>query len=475
MGKRKDSLMNSKINLPTRFRVLFVTLGLILISTVKALRANSWQKRFDRAFLQVDGVTAEGRFRSFQRALKDPELRSDVSKAIDVIREKGFGKGHPEFIEILWPEGTQARRDLEAINALTKQIPERINEFENDGSISRDSAVIDIVRSVQEQVRSGGEIGNGGGGAQVAASSLLVRYRSDPKRFLRLAENILRNAPIELESPSYEVLRTLKGVEATTADEQKKNGKSVDGKGSTAKKNSFLTAAPLELRRYDPFRFVSTPLLAEGSSSYTLRNMGSALTEIFSYLEFGNNVGSTVMPMTTPFFISNTSSKEVDKMFVKLPRDNERNPPKTAKSSRIMFDQFPETIVSTLPFPGICTDEEIKRQKTKLVERVEAAGDLGWEIRKCPWSDDKNDDGDEDGPKFFVLQYNPPGTLPWRRMNEIAVVMERLNLTNDDLVKDEVEIELEQEGDEIPTSVEDDTKSDPEDDNDSNRTAINSD
>lgn len=82
--------------------------GFCVISTT-CLRGNSWQKRIDRALLQVDGVRAEGRIRSFQRALEDPVMRSDIKKAIDVVREKGFGEGHPEFIEILWPEGTQAR------------------------------------------------------------------------------------------------------------------------------------------------------------------------------------------------------------------------------------------------------------------------------------------------------------------------------------------------------------------------------
>ena len=121
----------------------------MMTTTTHALRANGWQKRLDRAFLQVDGVTLEGRFRSLQRALQDPELRTDLTKAFTIVREKGFGKGHPEFIELLWPAGTQARRDLEAINALSKQLPERMSEFDenNDNDNTSSSAVLDLIHT----------------------------------------------------------------------------------------------------------------------------------------------------------------------------------------------------------------------------------------------------------------------------------------------------------------------------------------
>merc|ERR1719157_518376 len=190
--------MKSRILRSTSFEGLFVILGLFLMSTTNALRGNSWQKRIDRAFLQVDGVSPQGRFRSFQRALKDPELRTDVSKAINVVREKGFGKGHPEFIELLWPEGTQARRDLEAINALTKQLSERRSEVQDKASGSQ--GLLDIIRSTQESLRFGDE------GSRAVLSSLLEQIQSDPKQVQLLAENALRNAPTGVESPAYKLL-----------------------------------------------------------------------------------------------------------------------------------------------------------------------------------------------------------------------------------------------------------------------------
>ncbi|VEU36567.1 unnamed protein product [Pseudo-nitzschia multistriata] len=419
------------------FGMQLVLLVVALFSNATALRANSWQKRFDRAFLQVDGVTPEGRFRSFQRALKDPRLRSDVSKAIDIIQEKGFGKGHPEFIEILWPKGTQARRDLEAINALTKQIPERINEFENDSPESRSSNLNRLFQSIQDGVS-----------AEVAASSFLKRSRSDPEGAVRLAENVFRNAPIGLESPSYEVLGKFSKEEGDTTTPGNKNNDSDhdDAEASANKKESFTTCAPMELRRYDAFRSISTPILDTGSSSYMLESMGSALVRLSSYLELGNNVDQIVMSMTVPFFISDSPTKGVDKMFMKLPLKNESDPPETVESSGITLDDFPETVFATLSFPGICTDQEIKRQKAKLLERIKEAGDIGWKVGRQMGSDDKIELGEgesnDEGQEFFVLQYNPPGTLPWRRTNEIAIVMEKASQTHDDKeVKDDVDLE----------------------------------
>ncbi|OEU07375.1 hypothetical protein FRACYDRAFT_251182 [Fragilariopsis cylindrus CCMP1102] len=445
---------------PVEGLVIIVLGFVLLVSTAHSLRANSWQKRIDRALLQVDGVTPEGRFRSFQRALQDPELRTDVATAIEVVREKGFGKGHPEFIELLWPKGTQARRDLEAINALTKQLSERGNEVLQDNNSSSDSSqggLLDVLQSTQKKMRFGEE-----GGSRAVLSSLLERVQSDPRSVQRLAGNVFRNSPVEVESLSYQLLGRY------SSDEEEKVISNSDDEGEEEmeknQKKSFLTIPALEIRQYDAFRSVSVPLRAPGSTSssldnniYTLKNMGSALTEIFSFLELGNNAGSTLIPMTTPLLISDG---DANKMFVKLPQNHEANPPKPIGSSRIAFDDVPETVMATLSFAGICTNEEIDRQKAKLMERIKATGDTGWKVRRQQISDIKGDDtenedieeesNEENEPEILVLQYNAPGTLPWRRMNEIAVVMEKtssaLNGKEDEIV-DEAESESDQQKD----------------------------
>ena len=448
---------------PVEGLVIIILGFVLLVSTAHSLRANSWQKRIDRAFLQVDGVTPEGRFRSFQRALQDPELRTDVATAIDVVREKGFGKGHPEFIELLWPEGTQARRDLEAINALTKQLSERGNEVLQDNNSSSDSSqggLLDVLQSTQKKLRFGEE-----GGSRAVLSSLLERVQSDPSSVQRLAGNVFRNSPVEVESLSYKLL-------GRYSDDEEKVISNSDDEGEEEmeknQKKSFLTIPALEIRQYDAFRSVSVPLRAPGSTSssldnniYTLKNMGSALTEIFSFLELGNNAGSTLIPMTTPLLISDTTTIDggANKMFVKLPQNHEANPPKPIGSSRIAFNDVPETVMATLSFAGICTNEEIERQKAKLMERIEATGDTGWKVRRQQISDIKGDDtenedteeesNEENEPEIFVLQYNAPGTLPWRRMNEIAVVMEKTSsaLNGNDEIVDEAEIESDHQKD----------------------------
>jgi len=443
-GKRKTAMIGISLR-STILRRLPIVLWIFLISTTKALRGNSWQKRIDRAFLQVDGITPQGRFRSFQRALGDPELRTDVSNAIKVIQEKGFGKGHPEFIELLWPEGTQARRDLEAINALTKQLTERRDEVQNSNSGSQ--GVTDIIRSSQENLRFGKE------GSLAVVSSLLEQIQSDPNRAQRLASNVLRNFPLELESPSYELLgKYSEGVGEKVDSES-------DGEEESTEKKSFLTIPELELRRYDAFRSVSVPLPNPGSSSfqdgfYTLKNMGPALTEIFSYLELGDNAGSTLMSMTTPFFISDAATDGTNKMFVKLPQDQESNPPESVGSSCVAFDDIPEKVMATLPFPGICTNEEIKRQKAKLMTRIETAGEIGWKVKTGDLKEDNTEEHNvkESNHEFFVLQYNAPGTLPWRRLNEIAVIMEKTNIE----VISEAKVESDQKKAETTLDEEDD-------------------
>merc|ERR1712183_551148 len=106
-------------------------------------------------------------------------------------------------------------------------------------------------------------------------------------------------------------------------------------------------------------------------------------------------------------------------------QDHESNPPESVESSRVAFDDIPEKVMATLPFPGICTNEEIKRQKAKLLRRIETTGEIGWKVKI---GDTEEHSVKESNHEFCVLQYNAPGTLPWRRLNEIAVVMEKTNI-----------------------------------------------
>ena len=90
----------------------------------KAKKANSWQKRLDKALLDVD-VSPNQRVRLLQKVARDAKIiQRDVKAAVTEIQEKGMGKGHPLVLDLLFPTGTTARADLEGLAALRKQVPE---------------------------------------------------------------------------------------------------------------------------------------------------------------------------------------------------------------------------------------------------------------------------------------------------------------------------------------------------------------
>jgi len=381
---------------PTRSTTLTFFLTTLLTinpshTTTLALQPNSWQKRLDRAFLDVDVRTPEARIRSLQRAIQDPALYKDVSRAIDAVRTQGFGKGHPELIDILWPEGTIARRDLEGLQALTKQLPERFEGLD----------VGEVVVGVK-------------GGIKVKDASEVVgvvvgRVMDDPKRTVRIAQNVWRSKPVEVETMGYEVVRVVGGAADGTVlsgDEE------------------------VEVRRYDSYQSVSCPLNSD--ALFALKTMGEGLNELSSYLLFGNNEESIVMDMTSPFVITRAASSKdsaTSKMRLKLPKEYTDQPPAPEPSSEVELEVYPETVVATTSFSGICTEQEIERQLTKLIDIIKNDGTL--QIK-----------GGGTEPEIMVMQYNAPGTVPWRRRNDIGIIVEeQTDDSTDEVVHEDVVVE----------------------------------
>ena len=70
---------------------------------------------------------------------------------------------------------------------------------------------------------------------------------------------------------------------------------------------------------------------------------------------------------------------------------------------------MPARLVATKPFGGIVTEEEVARQTKALLEALAAEGSGVAPL---------------DASQVSVLQYNSPFTIPWRRRNEVAVVVE---------------------------------------------------
>lgn len=347
------------------------------------LKSNSWQARLDKALLDVD-VGPGPRFRNFQRALKDPSFPEDLRSAVEIIQQKGFGKGHPEVIEKLWPTGTTARADIEGLAALRKQAPEILEDlqkiqfpfpFEATGSSSDTPAPPDPTMVFES----------------------LTKLATDPeaqKDFTEEVKNSLRSTPKGLETPKYTVVGTLKGP-------------------------LFLGKPEvIELRAYPEFTMAKTSM-----DSFTFGSSSGAegFGSLASYL-FGKNEDNKAMKMTMPVEISAAGNGAGSMAFI-LPESSSGTPPAPLSSSGVTIEAMPARLVAAKSFGGVVTDQEVERQKATLLEAIADDGSV------APVDDNQ----------ISVLQYNSPLTIPWRRRNEIAIVVERVEKTSENT---EVAMEL---------------------------------
>eukprot|EP00588_Corethron_pennatum_P013417 CAMPEP_0194277550 /NCGR_PEP_ID=MMETSP0169-20130528/9860_1 /TAXON_ID=218684 /ORGANISM="Corethron pennatum, Strain L29A3" /LENGTH=298 /DNA_ID=CAMNT_0039021559 /DNA_START=70 /DNA_END=963 /DNA_ORIENTATION=+ len=293
---------------------LFPPLSLGLLAVASLLRpadglapptASSWQRRLDKALLDLD-ATPESRFRNLQRAIKDPALRTDVTAALDAVRTRGFGGGHPELINLLWPTGTTARADLEGLAALRTQVPEALREL--PGQLKKN----------REQQRSGSTFapptsGGFGGFPQ-------------PEEIKEELKNVLRSTPKGLEAPKYTVVRVLDGAVKLGVPEK------------------------IEIRQYEAFTVATTPSMG-----------GAGFTTLASYL-FGGNEEEEAMAMTMPVFTSGQTDQ--GEMKFVLPSAVRDAPPTPRSGAAVTLEKIPARLVATKAFPGLVTDEEAARQET---------------------------------------------------------------------------------------------------------------
>jgi len=328
----------------------------------KAKRPTSWQKRLDKALLDVD-KNPEQRVRLLQKVAKDSKkVASDLRDAAQEIEEKGFGKGHPLVLDLLFPVGTTARSDLEGLLALRTQVPELLQ------SVKPPSAEQLTPSSLPQPVDP----------AKVVSG--LVSLATDEAKQRELAEeakNALRPSPKGLETPRYSVVRSWAAGESSLA-------------GS------------VELRSYAPFTVARKAMAEAGFNS--VEGGGAGFNALASYL-FGGNVQQEAMAMTMPVEIETDGAGGASMSFV-LPRKNEASPPEPSTAD-VTIEEVPARLVAVKPFAGIVTDEEVERQKAALLEAIAADG----ATRPV-----------EEG-AVSVLQYNSPFTLPWRRRNELAIVV----------------------------------------------------
>jgi len=336
----------------------FVLMSFILIHPsycLKSPTASSWQRRLDKALLDID-ATPESRLRNFQRAVKDPSLRTDVNSAIDAIREKGFGKGHPDLINILWPQGTTARADLEGLTALRTQIPEALRELPE---------LVKTSRKQQKQKQA-----NLSPPTPPSLDSL-----PRPGAIREELKNALRSTPKGLETPKYSIERSMEGEIFLGMPEK------------------------IEIRKYEAFTVAKTPSID-----------GTGFNTLASYL-FGGNEEKKSMAMTMPVFMTGQGKGDsTGTMQFVIPSEASGAPPAPLLDTGVDIERVPKRLVAVKAFPGLVTEDEVLRQQTALLSVLEGSG-----VNVL------------DGNKVSVLQYNSPFTIPWRRRNEIAVVVEEIS------------------------------------------------
>jgi len=206
------------------------------------------------------------------------------------------------------------------------------------------------------------------------ASSLPELLSSD-----RLSEaadelrNVWRKTPAGLEEPTYEVVRQAEGF---------------------------------ELRRYQPFVVARRKMATEAGDNFASAEGFNALAK---YL-FGSNTEDRAMSMTMPVEISSDdATPKYQTMSFVLPAADASNTsgPPLPLDPTVEVANMPERLVAVKEFPGIATSGEVQRQTEKILAAIK--------------SDDQLEPVGQG--QQSVLQYNPPYTVPWRRRNEIAVVV----------------------------------------------------
>jgi len=320
-----------------------------------------WQTRLDKALLSID-LEPQERLRLLQESLTDPALQEDIGSAFGSIQTKGR-EGAPDAIEKLWPKGTIARSDLDGLAALQKQVPE-------------------LLGNLEKQIQSPPSIPSSPSLPDpVAAFNSLLSFATDSKKQSEVLEEVqdaFRSTPKGLETPKYEVVRT---IETNTES--------------------------IELRMYEEFTVASTRV-----NSGSISNSGaSGFNTLASYL-FGGNEEKRGMKMTMPVEMSSSDSEE--SMSFVLPKDDSDSPPTPLSSSDVSISKIPARLVAVKAFPGIVTDGEVERQKLALLEALA--------------DDELVEPIDE---KISVLQYNSPFTIPWRRRNEVAIVVRTKTLSEE--------------------------------------------
>jgi len=328
----------------------------------------TWQANLDTAFLDVDS-SPDQRLNSLLNAVSKPyDILESVVQAGQVVLDKGIKDGHPEAIESIFPKGTLARKDLEGLLAVARQAPEVIDDLSRGErtatSTPKSFTPLNVTRLLN-----------------LTQLTENVGKLLTPDTFTGLAQevfNAARETPKGLEEPAYNVAFT--GLP------------------------NFIGEG-FEIRSYESFTVARRDMTGvDSSGSFSAEGFNS----LAGYL-FGDNENETAMKMTMPVEIgydSTTNFQTRDMSFV-LPSENVMEGIPQPRDANVTIEAIPARLLAVLRFPGVATDQEVRRQVDKLYASLEE------DASYAP----------ADKEKYSVLQYNPPYTLPWRRRNEVATVV----------------------------------------------------
>ncbi|GAB0494745.1 hypothetical protein MMPV_006041 [Pyropia vietnamensis] len=194
------------------------------------------------------------------------------------------------------------------------------------------------------------------------------------------------DGPYGLETPAYEVLASRSGY---------------------------------EVRRYAPFTIASTVMpdaggAADGEVASALAS-GGGFNTLARYL-FGGNAAGQSMAMTTPVITTTTTTPIVtgggggnaqirrEMAFVLPASAGGVDAAPAPRQPSVTLAPAGDTVLAVVTFTGWATEGEVRRQKSALLSALAADGVA---LLRA----------DEQ----LVMQYDPPGTPPLSRRNEVAV------------------------------------------------------
>jgi len=318
-----------------------------------------WQQGLDKALLDVD-ATPEERLQGLAKAASSPfEIAQALAEAGQAIAN---GKGRPAALDVLFPKGTIARSDLDGLEAVARQVPELLEGLQGTGRAAPQASTTRSSSSPKAP-----ELKDLTDAAAKLLSPDTLREVGEEAR------NIFRRTPSGLEQPAFQVAAAGEGF---------------------------------EVRRYSSFTVATRRMAAGKSEGFS---DGEGFSALATYL-FGDNERERAMKMTMPVEIGyDSSAPEARKMAFVLPSEDVEaaDGPPRPRDPTIEVAQVPERLVAVREFAGVATAGEVERQFQKLLSVLEEDGAYAPEVAG----------------RYSVLQYNPPYTLPWRRRNEIAVVV----------------------------------------------------